>query len=67
MEDRSNIDLECLLELLFVGALVGTVHLAAPCGQLQAGLLGAKRDGAGKVAREARRLCFSVIYVNSYP
>ena len=40
-----------MLELLFVGALVGTVHLAAPCGQLQAGLLGAKRDGAGKVAR----------------
>ena len=34
---------------------------------LKAGLLGAKRYGAGKVAREARRLCFSVIYVNSYP
>ena len=27
------------------------MHLAAPLGQLQAGLLGAKRDGAGKVAR----------------
>lgn len=24
-------------------------------------------EEAGKVAREARRLCFSVIYVNSYP
>ena len=27
------------------------MHLAAPRGQLQTGLLGAKRDGAGKVAR----------------
>ena len=27
------------------------MHLAAPRGQLKAGLLGAKRDGAGKVAR----------------
>ena len=27
------------------------MHLAAPLGQLQTGLLGAKRDGAGKVAR----------------
>lgn len=33
-QDRHDINLERLLELFLVGALVGAVHLAAPRGQL---------------------------------
>ena len=40
-----------MLELFLVGALVGAVHLATPCRKLKAGLLGAKRHSASKVAR----------------
>ncbi len=49
--ERDDVHLEGVAQELLVGGLVGAVHAARPCGELQAIVLGAERNGALEVAR----------------